>query len=187
MSTRSDYISDIASDAIRSTRGTGLFPSVMIAQAAIESGNGTSYLSRTANNHFGIKCHSSWSGQSVRATDDAPNECFRKYSSRLASFKDRNKFLKENKRYTSAGVFSAKTPQAQADALQKAGYATASNYAATIKSVIKTYDLEKYDQQTQLAGFFSPVNMKLLPERIILIVIIIAIIYIVKKLFISLK
>jgi len=64
------------------------------------------------------------------------NEPFRVYSSVRDSFRDYAKFLQENPRYTKAGVFSAKTPQAQAEALQRAGYATDPNYASALKSMI---------------------------------------------------
>jgi hypothetical protein len=30
---------------------------------------------QTANNHFGIKCHAGWTGESVRHDDDARQEC----------------------------------------------------------------------------------------------------------------
>ena len=52
--------------------------SITLAQGVFESGAGKSFLARNANNHFGIKCHG-WRGATTRATDDAPNECFRAY------------------------------------------------------------------------------------------------------------
>lgn len=36
-------------------------------------------ISQKANNHFGIKCHTGWTGESVKYDDDAEQECFRKY------------------------------------------------------------------------------------------------------------
>jgi flagellum-specific peptidoglycan hydrolase FlgJ len=151
--TRSEYISTHENAVIRSTMGTGLFPSVMMAQAAIESGNGKSTLAAKYNNHFGIKAGKSWKGKSVvLATKEEANgqmytinDSFRVYPSALASFRDRNRFLKVNPRYKA--VFTATTPEAQAWALQNAGYATATNYAESIISVIEANNLRRLDQK----------------------------------------
>ena len=60
--------------------------SIKLAQGLIESGFGTSELAKKANNHFGIKCHSGWNGPAYYQTDDAPNECFRKYGNPSQSY-----------------------------------------------------------------------------------------------------
>jgi len=70
---------------------------------------------------------------------------FRHYSTPLECFKDRNNFLQQNTRYKKAGVFSAATPQDQARALQKAGYATDPKYAELLINIIVNYGLEKLD------------------------------------------
>jgi mannosyl-glycoprotein endo-beta-N-acetylglucosaminidase/stage II sporulation protein P len=71
---------------------------------------------------------------------------FRWYDNAKNSFYDRVDFLKENSRYEAHGVFKAKSPEEQADALQRAGYATSPNYASTLKWIINTYDLKKLDK-----------------------------------------
>ena len=53
--------------------------SVTMAQGILESGAGRSDLTQRANNHFGIKCHTEWTGERVYHDDDALQECFRKY------------------------------------------------------------------------------------------------------------
>jgi flagellum-specific peptidoglycan hydrolase FlgJ len=121
----------------------------MMAQAILESGNGTSRLAREGNNHFGIKCHSSWRGESMLANDDRPNECFRVYATALDSFYDRNKFLKENPRYEKAGVFDAPSPLDQIIALKKAGYATAPNYVEVIVQIMDAHNLYQLDVQKE--------------------------------------
>ena len=66
--------------------------SIKLAQAILESASGTSKLSKNANNHFGIKCHSSWEGEKVFMDDDKKNECFRKYDSDIDSYRDHSIF-----------------------------------------------------------------------------------------------
>lgn len=67
---RLDFINKYADWVISSTFGTGIFPSVKMAQMIIESGNsagiaGESSLAKKYNNYFGIKADSSWKGKSV--------------------------------------------------------------------------------------------------------------------------
>ena len=140
--------------------GTGLFPSVLLAQAALESGWGQSILANKFNNLFGIKADKSWKGETViLPTREVLNgktvtieQPFRVYSNASDSFSDRNKFLKKNPRYTKAGVFEAKTPESQAIALQTAGYATDPGYAAAIIKIINTYDLKRFDVEGKKKG-----------------------------------
>lgn len=66
---------------------------------------------------------------------------FRKYDTPEHSFTDHAKFFIENKRYSEALVVRS-NPYLFAEKIAAAGYATAPNYAETLKSVIKT--VEKY-------------------------------------------
>ncbi len=127
---------------------TGVFASITMAQAIIESGWACSDIQ---NNLFGIKCngystctnvatHEEVNGQSVAITDS-----FRTYPSIAQSIMDHSNFLMENQRYTTAGVFSAKNYSDQAYALKRAGYATSSSYATTLINAIEQYNLSQYD------------------------------------------
>lgn len=153
---RKQFIDKYGPEAQKATAGTVLFPSVMLAQAILESDNGNSSLTRQAFNFFGIKANSSWinagkpfiekttteyvNGEPIKIVDK-----FRRYASPVDSFKDRNNFLLTNSRYTKAGVFTSKTPEAQAKALQTAGYATDPNYANLLISLINTNNLKRFD------------------------------------------
>ena len=77
--TRGEYIAQWADVAIEHMEIYGIPASITMAQAIVESGCGNSVLARTANNHFGIKCGSSWTGEKVYHDDDAKGECFRGY------------------------------------------------------------------------------------------------------------
>ena len=153
MSARLEYIKGFTGAVIKAAKGTGLFPSLFMAQAILESGNGQSSLAKKYNNHFGIKASRGWKGKVIdmktREVFDGKDvyikDGFRWYNNPNDSFKDRVAFLKNNSRYTKHGVFSAKTPEAQADALQRAGYATDPNYSNTLKWLIKKYNLKALD------------------------------------------
>lgn len=151
--TRQEYIDKIAPIAQDACKGTGLFPSLMIAQAIVESNNGNSLLARVYNNHFGIKANG-WQGRVVLLkTREVYNgascfikDGFRVYDSIKQGFQDRNRFLSVNPRYGNAGVFNASTPEEQAEAFQKAGYATDPNYAKLLIAVINgSGQLKKFD------------------------------------------
>jgi mannosyl-glycoprotein endo-beta-N-acetylglucosaminidase/stage II sporulation protein P len=64
------------------------------------------------------------------------NDFFRVYNSFEDSATDYIRFLKTNPRYTNAGVFTAKTPQEQIEAIKRAGYATAPNYVELVMGII---------------------------------------------------
>ena len=119
--------------------------SITLAQGLLESGAGLSKLARESNNHFGIKCGVGWRGRSVRANDDAPNECFRAYRKVEDSYQDHSLFLVGNQRYSSLFSLKKTDYKGWAKGLKKAGYATDPSYANKLITIIETYDLYKYD------------------------------------------
>ena len=50
--------------------------SITLAQGILESGAGKGTLAQNANNHFGIKCHSGWTGETIHHDDDACSRMF---------------------------------------------------------------------------------------------------------------
>ena len=89
-----DYINNYKDLAVSEMKRTGIPASITLAQGMIESDYGRSSLARMGNNHFGIKCHNDWNGQTIRQHDDRRNECFRKYRRPEDSFYDHSDFLK---------------------------------------------------------------------------------------------
>lgn len=160
MTQQEQFINRISKPCQQACAGTGLFPSVMIAQACLESGYGKSLLSSKYNNLFGIKSSPDWKGKTVvMNTREFLNNVyvylkgtFRVYASPLQSIKDRVAFIKQNPRYTKFGVFSAKTPQQQTQALEDAGYATSKKYNETLDAIIAKYSLQRFDVAPAMAG-----------------------------------
>src|SRR4051794_16370724 len=75
------YISTYKDLAVREMMRSGVPAAITLAQGILETGGGQSDLASLAFNHFGIKCKSEWTGETISHNDDAKNECFRKYAS----------------------------------------------------------------------------------------------------------
>ncbi|OQA94300.1 MAG: Exo-glucosaminidase LytG precursor [Bacteroidetes bacterium ADurb.Bin217] len=149
--TRGEYIEAYAVLAVKEMQRTGIPASITLAQACLESGNGNSALTLEANNHFGIKCHSTWSGKKIYFDDDAKNECFRVYPQALDSYIDHSEFLKNGQRYSFLFSIPASDYKAWAHGLQKAGYATNQEYAQMLIRIIEDNELYKYDNSESYA------------------------------------
>lgn len=120
--------------------------SITLAQGILESGSGNSDLAREANNHFGIKCHSSWTGPRMYKDDDQKNDCFRKYASADLSYKDHSEFLTNSKRYASLFTLEIEDYKSWAKGLKEAGYATNPKYPSLLIDIIESLELYKYDE-----------------------------------------
>jgi LysM repeat protein len=139
-----EYINTYKELAIAEMQRTGIPASIKLAQGIHETSAGTSDLVKRSNNHFGLKCKTEWTGMTVKHTDDAPNECFRKYSNPLDSYKDQSDYLKKTPRYASLFDLDPTDYKAWAYGLKKAGYATNPKYTQVLIKLIEDYDLQDY-------------------------------------------
>jgi len=131
-----DFINKFSAAAENIQRLYAIPAKFTLAQGGLESGWGTSYLAKNANNLFGVKADSSWKGP-VFTTRDGLR--YRKYSSAAESFKDRAEFLTRNQRYEKA--FDHSDAVMFAKAVAAAGYAEDPNYAEKLSSIISTIQL----------------------------------------------
>jgi len=139
-----EYVKKYKDLAIEEMQRTGIPASIKLAQGIHETSAGTSDLVKKSNNHFGLKCKAEWTGMTVTHTDDAPNECFRKYESPLDSYKDQSNYLKGTPRYASLFEIDPTDYKAWAFGLKKAGYATNPKYSQVLIKLIEDYDLQDY-------------------------------------------
>lgn len=128
---------------------SGIDPKVMVAQAALETGWGKHMIrgqgGEASNNLFGIKADSRWQGDSVdilttEVRDGIPlkeRAAFRSYPDYQSSFEDYVGFLQDNPRYRDV-LSVADDPEAFADGLQQAGYATDPAYGAKIRGILNS-------------------------------------------------
>lgn len=128
---------------------TGLPESFIQAQAAHESAWGRREIRAAdgspSHNLFGIKATGKWSGKvaEVITTEYVNGEArkqvarFRAYGSYEEAFLDYARLLRHNERYAQV-MRQGSTPQAFAQGLQRAGYATDPAYADKLTRVINT-------------------------------------------------
>jgi len=158
------FINSIASSARQLANDNNLYASVMIAQASLESGFGSSSLGKAPNyNLFGVK--GSYNGNSVYMwtnEDDGYGNiyqiqaAFRKYPSYYQSLQDYVHVLK-NTSFGSTpyyqGAFKSYTSSyQQATQYLQGRYATATNYASSLNRLIQQYDLTQYDTPGSSTG-----------------------------------
>lgn len=148
--TRSEYIEKYKEDAIKEMHHSGVPASITLAQGILESGDGNSPLALYANNHFGIKCHSAWQGETFIMDDDEKNECFRKYPTAYESFKDHSEFLTSRSRYAALFQLKITDYEGWAKGLKAAGYATNPKYADLLIALIEKHELNKYDNYAKV-------------------------------------
>lgn len=153
----SNYVLQYKDIAMSNMKTYGIPASIILAQGILESGAGRGRLAEDANNHFGIKCHADWTGDSVNHDDDSSQECFRKYNKSSESFKDHALFLTSRGRYASLFELDKDDYKAWAKGLRKAGYATDPKYPDKLISYIERYDLGQYDAKV-LGTRFVPVD-----------------------------
>ncbi|MBU5360841.1 glucosaminidase domain-containing protein [Enterococcus raffinosus] len=153
-----NFIETVGEDARKLGQEYDVFASVMIAQALIESGSGTSTLSLSPNhNLFGIK--GTYQGQSVlMATQEdrgngelySINSAFRKYPNFAASLGDYVQLIRggisgNDSYYKQAWRSEAKNYLRTTNALTGT-YATDTTYGQKLNSIIALYHLTQYDQ-----------------------------------------
>ena len=145
--TPEEYIFKWRHIAVEHMEEYGIPASITMGQAILESGFGNGYLARVANNHFCIKCKSSWTGATITHADDRPDDCFRVYDTAEDSFRDHADFLNTGSRYDFLFSYDADDYKNWAKGLKKAGYATAHDYAERLIGVIERYNLPLLDKK----------------------------------------
>ena len=157
------FLRNIIPAAQNVARGKDIYTSVMIAQAALESGWGTSALSKAPNhNLFGVK--GSYNGQSVnmQTLEDSGGQNyysiqadFRKYPSYQESLEDyADKIVNgiSGAPLFYSGAWKSKTNSYQdATAYLTGRYATDTAYGSKLNRIIEQFGLTKYDTETAVS------------------------------------
>ena len=138
------YVAQYKDIAVREMKRMGVPAAISLAQGILETENGNSDLVKKSNNHFGIKCKSTWTAGSVSHDDDFPGECFRVYKDAVDSYRDHSNFLRGNDRYAFLFKLDPRDYKAWAYGLRKAGYATNPSYPEILIKNIEDNNLEQY-------------------------------------------
>lgn len=148
MSKKSEFIQQVLPHALEVQEKYGIPASLVMAQAALETGWGEHV---KGNNYFGIKAGKSWKGDTAHiGTHEvidgkriAMKDSFRAYSGLADSVANYGKFLAENVRYKAVQL--ADNAYEAAEAVHRAGYATDPKYAEQLKDIIRSNNLTQYD------------------------------------------
>ena len=146
---KENFIKVVAPIAQRADKPYGLFPSVTIAQACLESNFGQSELSKKYNNLFGVK------GTDPNTSKEFVNDHWETVTGRFRVYESYDESIQAHTRLFVNGtswnrnqyqhVLVAKDYASQAQALETDGYATDPGYAKKLLDLIKEFNLTQYD------------------------------------------
>lgn len=150
------FIKEIAPYAQQVQASYYILASLVIAQACLESGYGTSTLAKEAKNLFGMK--GSYNGKSLNIATTEHDEKgvastiyadFKVYPTWLESLEDladkyKNGVSWDPNKYKA--VIGCSNYKEAAQAVKDAGYATDISYVTKLTDIIEQYDLTKYDE-----------------------------------------
>jgi len=140
-----DFINKLKPYANKAAHSLGIDPSLLLAQAALETGWGDKMVKNalgSSNNLFNIKAGKNWDGdkvatQALEYENKIPvieNTSFRAYNNLQDSFNDYVNFLNTNPRYASA-LNNSKDSRDFIRNIHDAGYATDPEYADKVLRV----------------------------------------------------
>lgn len=149
---RKKFISDIAEAVLKYAPQYGIcVASPAITQAILESGWGESKLAAVYHNYFGMKCGTKWNGKSVNMTTKEEytvgnlttiKDNFRVYDSLDEGVKGYFEFIQLERYQNLRGITD---PRKYLETIKNDGYATSSTYVENCMTVLKQYELTKYD------------------------------------------
>ncbi|EHH1244442.1 flagellar assembly peptidoglycan hydrolase FlgJ [Vibrio parahaemolyticus] len=139
------FVNSMKPYAEKAAKALGVEPSLLLAQAALETGWGQKVVQNTrgsSNNLFNIKADRSWQGdkvttQTLEFHDNTPvkeTAAFRSYSNYQDSFNDYVRFLNDNPRYETA-LQQRGDSESFIRGIHRAGYATDPTYADKVLQV----------------------------------------------------
>lgn len=152
------YLSTIKTGAINTWHEYQVLPSITGAQAALESGYGTSALARPPyNNQFGIKASADWTGRTVTMpTREYVNGNWISIEASFRAYDDKNQSVTDHGSFFTSTAWrleNYKHVVGETDykkacwALQNAGYATDQGYAQKLINIIEQNNLVAWDRE----------------------------------------
>lgn len=147
------FLKSIKQGCLQSWKTHRVLPSLVAAQAILESNWGKSSLSKYHNNMFGVKADKSWKGlfasyptkEFINGKYITVQAKFRKYGSVAESITDHARFLVVNKRYKK--VIGEMDYRKACTFIKSAGYATDPKYTSKLLSIIHANKLHLWDDE----------------------------------------
>lgn len=165
------FLASVFPAVLESSRLHRLPPSIILAQAALESGWGRSRLATTHSNLFGIKANAAQPGveyPTIEASADGVQivrQRFRSYESTDASIAGHGKLLSTDDRYSAARANSGNWRTFLAELAPV--YASDPNYARSISQIITRHKLDRWDALASPAPapLFATTSTRGRPDR----------------------
>ncbi|MGM0124392.1 hypothetical protein IGI37_001769 [Enterococcus sp. AZ194] len=151
-----EFIDKLVPHAQVLQEGYGVLPSIILAQAILESNWGQSSLASQYNNLFGMKSFGNEKKVNLETKEFVNEEWiviqgdFKVYDSWEQSMDDHTMLFVNGVTWNPQQyekVLLAKDYKQAAIALQEGGYATDPTYAHKVTEVIETYNLDQYDRR----------------------------------------
>lgn len=148
---KEEFVAQLTPYAQELSVSHGIRPSILVAQAALESNWGNSQLAQESNNYFGVKNSTGKEYETKEFTQDGWIEIrapFKQYDSMYDSVLDYANLLKSGTSWDAnlyQEVIEAPTYEEAAYALTEAGYATDPNYAEKVIEIIDAHQLDALD------------------------------------------
>ncbi|WP_172578323.1 LysM peptidoglycan-binding domain-containing protein, partial [Ligilactobacillus agilis] len=169
-----NFLNNVAPSAQAIAAQRGLYASMMIAQAALESGWGTSSLSTNAYNLFGVK----WNGYGAYINMPTQEFYGGAYHTVYAKFQRYSSYAESLNAYANLIVSHfPNSTKANASSYAVAAnnlrngvygtYATAPNYASSLINLIQQYDLTKYDTPGSTTSDSNSGNTSSTPNNVV--------------------
>jgi len=158
-SSREEFLEQYAELAKEQMLKYGIPASVTLAQAAVESADGKSLLTKNHNNFFGIHAVPMWINRGdpiATMSDSGVRTAFTKHASAEESFEYHSRFLLSNARQYgkcySIPPTAANAAERWAQGINDGGYAEKipgkeNQYYTQLMGVIENYNLKEYDRQ----------------------------------------
>jgi len=146
---RRSFLTSIAQPALESAREHQIPPSIILAQAALESGWGRSALARKHHNLFGVKGTASHPTTAYPTLEFGPKgvhivrATFRTFASPKESIEHHGRLLASDARYRTSMAHSENWKRFLAEMAPV--YASDPNYAQTVTQIIERYGLDRWD------------------------------------------
>lgn len=118
----------------------GIPASIVLANALLQSGSGTTEAARQGDNLFGLPCTADWQGPTV-ATN---GKCYRKYDNAWTSFRDHSLYVTTGK-FAEMTQLSAKDYNSWAAGLDKLNFNKTTNLEEQLLAVIEQWQLFQFD------------------------------------------
>jgi lysozyme len=153
---RQGFLETIAAGALMAARDHQVPPSIILAQAILESGWGRSALATKHNNLFGVKSTQGANSVAYPTLEYGTRGVqivtarFRSYGSVAEALKDHGELLSQDERYANAMTHNGNWRQFLADLAPT--YASDPGYSGQITQIISRYDLDRWDRLTDSSG-----------------------------------